>query len=393
MIKQNENSNTLILISLVFLIGYYFFPLISVLFLFVSMTTLNIRINYFYCFILLVFSLAPYISSKTGISYIGNDKAQYIDYIDNFTRGGFLEVIKFQPEVVSFGLLKILGAISNTNVVFFVYFFVSFALLFSAIYLIDRNLLPLFFLIFFASSYFLVLYGNVIRQGLALSFFLLSISQKGWKKYFLYTLAIFSHFSVLLFLIYLSLDNIKLKNKLVSICFLSFLAFFLSNLLLPMLSAVSVLGLNSFSHKALLYIGWGDYDISGSLMFVYGSLLLTCLLFFTENRFLTMNKLNSEIYQKLSNLLVFSFPLLIFLSSIPKIFERFFLYVAVIDFLFIAYFLCSLKVANLKLLVCTIITPFLFFLGLKRFHDTAWYFNDNAHLFLETNLYNLLSNF
>ncbi|MEI8674091.1 EpsG family protein [Pseudoalteromonas sp. Hal040] len=332
-----------------------------------------------------------YISSKTSFPYAGNDKAQYLEYIDYFSKGGFFNVISFQPEVVSFGLIKVLAFFFAPGTVILAFFVISFSLLFYSLERVDKKSALFFLLFFLGSSFFLLTYGNVIRQGLALGFLILSITYSGSKRYMIYIFAVFSHFSVLIFLPFILFGLKPLKRKVFLMSVFSLIAILFSAYLLQILTSLSILGFSSFSLKAELYLNWGDYDISQSLAFVGVGYVIAVIAFSFERKFLLEDDINSKAYSMLSSMLVFLFPLLLFLLSVPKIFERVLLYFAVFIMLYISFYITRIMQKELRAFLLGSVSLVLFFGCLIRFYSTPWFYFDNPEAFLGVDLFSLLT--
>ncbi|MEI8644249.1 EpsG family protein [Pseudoalteromonas sp. Hal056] len=234
-------------------------------------------------------------------------------------------------------------------------------------------------------------YGNVIRQGLALGFLILSITYSGSKRYMIYIFAVFSHFSVLIFLPFILFGLKPLKRKVFLMSVFSLIAILFSAYLLQILTSLSILGFSSFSLKAELYLNWGDYDISQSLAFVGVGYVIAVIAFSFERKFLLEDDINSKAYSMLSSMLVFLFPLLLFLLSVPKIFERVLLYFAVFIMLYISFYITRIMQKELRAFLLGSVSLVLFFGCLIRFYSTPWFYFDNPEAFLGVDLFSLLT--
>lgn len=371
--------------------GYLYSPLIFSLFLITLSVSFRGKVNNWFLFSLLLIPVSIYISSKTSFPYAGNDKAQYLEYIDYFSKGGFFNVISFQPEVVSFGLIKVLAFFFAPETVILAFFVISFSLLFYSLERVDKKSALFFLLFFLGSSFFLLTYGNVIRQGLALGFLILSITYSGTKRYMIYIFAVFSHFSVLIFLPFILFGLKPLKRKVFLMSVFSLIAILFSAYLLQILTSLSILGFSSFSLKAELYLNWGDYDISQSLAFVGVGYVIAVIAFSFERKFLLEDDINSKAYSMLSSMLVFLFPLLLFLLSVPKIFERVLLYFAVFIMLYISFYITRIMQKELRAFLLGSVSLVLFFGCLIRFYSTPWFYFDNPEAFLGVDLFSLLT--
>lgn len=190
------------------LISFYFLPYLSVvLFLFLLVivneltTDKTIKTYNLILFIILsaLLMVIPY-ATKT-LTPLMNDKGFYFGYMLDVKNQGITAWFK------SFSgndILSYLGlAISShlfgvSNEAFGFFFIISYIILIVAV----RNILAssvLIFLFMYIPQYnFQGLYGNIIRQGLGLSIFMLAISQENKRKYIYGVLAGMAHFSFII---------------------------------------------------------------------------------------------------------------------------------------------------------------------------------------------------
>jgi hypothetical protein len=335
--------------------------------------------------ILIIAIIAPFIALKTSLPYIGNDKFQYIGYVNNFDAGGFFEVISVHPEIISFGLMYLLSALDNKDVVFFVIFVISVFPLFIACYIFDKRSLPFFILLFFSSSIFLNLYGNLIRQGMALSFFSLVIFDRRRRaKYFWAVLTLFSHIPSIIILgcYFISAGLKKLSIKL--LFFLYLLAFLLSYLMPLILSTISFNSDSFVGNKSNLYLEWEGADISSTILTFY---VLLLSLFIAEALKLNTNFfLKNEAADRLWRMLIIMSVAFITVVQVPVIFNRYYLYFFTFSLLYLSFFILSIKDASIKILVVFPSVLLLMIMTFYRFYNADWFYMEVPSEFLLDNI-------
>jgi hypothetical protein len=375
------------------LLVFSFYPFITVLLLSALLSIYSARENdakwvygiFVTCFLLVV---GAYISLKTGAPDDGNDKLQYLLYVDSFRNNGFVELLLNHPEVVSFGLLYLLSFVSNDNLVFLIYFLLAFSVLYKSF---ERflYLFPLFMLIFASTTFFLNLYGNLIRQSLAFSFLLFFvIAAQGRFKYCSYVLAVFSHFSTLVFFpIVFAMKRegiLSLKFSLALLCS----AFLLSPLITQVFIAFADSSIDIVSNKSDIYTEW-DYSSSVSPIRVF--LLTVIILVFSRyipNAYsMKRNVELSMLYVRLYNVLIVMAAVLFLFLSLDKVFERLFFNYYIIWMVFVVCCMFVFLKINMRVICFCLLSFVLMFLVGLRFVNADWFYENNASAILFDNIF------
>lgn len=248
---------------------------------------------------------------------------------------------------------------SNPNIYLFINALISFSLLFYAYYKIINGskyyyLFPFIIFLILMTSTVVANYGNLLRQGLAISLVLMSISYMLEKKYrygYLFLiLALFSHKSTIIFFIiyfFVFYKEIKLKYYFFGIlATLPFIFFNLSDLIA-----------NNFFFLAEKI---NTYQDSSSRMLLYKSILLFLvalfLYLFFENKDYTYTF--DKIFKIYLSVLMFSFVFF----KIEIISGRLLYYPSILLPYFIFYFIFYFKQKNLYYFIVTILSTLYGFL-------------------------------
>ena len=240
---------------------------------------------------------------------------------------------------------------SNPNVYLFINAFVSFTLLFYAYYKIINGskyyyLFPFVIFLILMSSTVISNYANLLRQGLAISFVLMSIAymlEKNYKYGYLFLLlALFSHKSVIIFfIIYFFVFHTKIKLK-------KYLFALFASIPFLFLNVSTIIGSNFF----LLSEKFNAYQESNSTMLLYRVILLffiaLFLYIFLKNKYYTytFDKIFKIYISVLINSLIF--------FKIEIISGRLLYYASILLPYFIFYFLFYFKQKTLYFFVVTI---------------------------------------
>ena len=391
-IFRDKNSTEILVASLFsFLALFFYFPfLMAVLVLFAAtifaLIGKNNRWFLLLVVVLMTFVIGVYVASKSDYFVIGNDKYQYINYLELFRSGGFFDLVAMHPEFVSFGFLNILSFFESDNFVFFIYYCFSFLVLCSS-FLNYERVLPLFIFILISTSVFYLMYGNVIRQSLAISFFVFSVLRQDRLRYVAFALAFFSHMSVFFLLPVLFIK--KNENKMAFLSYLvlllgSFICFLGSDYIYTILSFV---GIESLENKADLYEDFGrtNGDSSIRTLFVSG-ILLFVLSYVSGKQFV---KIDKE-YVWLEKIVMVSFFIMVSLVSMDKIFERTFPYFYFVFILYFSYFLVYMKKGKEVYFLIFVFLVFLVYVVCARIGSMQWFYDDNSMLFYTSNLSRVL---
>ena len=340
---------------------------------------------------LVVLVLVPYVALKTSLPYLGNDKFQYIGYMDIFRNGGFWDVISIHPEIVSFGLIYLTSIFENNNLAFSVIFIGSISMFLYALSLFDKRSIPFFLLLLLSSSIFLNLFGNLIRQGLALAFCSLVFFEKRERMRYLWCiLAIFSHIPSVIILACFFLGS-RIKNlSVLSLIFIYLISYLISHVVPSLLESMSFASEGVIEKKAMLYSNWEDIDTSSSMnTFV----LLSVVILFIEilsikfNVFIFTNK-KATLY----NIIVLLGVVLLITSQLDKVFERYYLYYFIFSIFYISYALYSIRYELVKRLITTLLACLLVIGSLYRFQSSSWFYMETPIKYLSDNLITIYMN-
>lgn len=354
-------------------------------------------INYIVIAVSLI-TISCFIASKTDANIIGNDRYQYFNYIHSFTLGSFFEVIKIQPEIFSFGLLNVLAVfLGISNWVFYFFFLISFSILLLGVIRLDYKILPLFILTFLCTTAFYVLYGNIIRQGLAASFLVLAYFSKGNSRNILTISMLFSHSAFLSFIPILffekKISNYINNNKWYLIVVI-FIACNILTFIFPyFFEMLSHIGIESFKKKVELYINWEVYDVFGARI---SFLIIACLTFFLNYLDEKTNIFDRDYQQdrkKIALAVNYILCLVALVSSNAVIFNRFY---SVLLLFFILYFwfcIFCLKYKNIKNYIIIASAASLLILNMLSISKHKLYYNDNPLNILHDNIFILFSMF
>lgn len=191
--------------------------------------------------------------------------------------------------------------------------------------------------LFVLTSTFILLFTNVVRQGLALSFMLVLIGCLIHKRYIssvlIAVLAVFSHFSAIVFILAVVIAFlIPLSSR-------SYLFLSIALPVLPIVGGVALSFLASFGGVLSKIDAFSDKEYSNTLVYVKGAVLYLCLLLFIFAKlrrgdvpFLSRFRFLSDVYLYLVSVTFLCFPVLL-LSS------RFLYYAgAMLPIMFVATF-------------------------------------------------------
>ncbi|WP_223502778.1 EpsG family protein [Pseudomonas sp. BF-R-24] len=299
--------------------------------------------------------LTPYISTKTGLAIAGNDKKLYLEFMYQFLRSDFLQSISTQPEFVSFFIIKVAAQLFGpSDEAFALIFLVSFTLLAIGAIRINQRASLAFMLFFLSSSVFFNVFGNTIRQGLALSFIFIVISEQSRRKYLFMLLAIFSHFSAFALAPYILIRGLilrlSLKSTVLFFC-CSYIAGFTVSYVMNMFS----FSWEYLEKKRSLYVDLVSEE-SGIAKITF-FVILAIVLF-------TRTKLGSRLAQKaqktttkeitaldsLYALTAYISLLLFFVMQITDFFARYYLYFLVISVFYISIYIYTRKSNTIRVL-------------------------------------------
>lgn len=159
------------------LVAFLFFPLLGTMAALSGVVVAQLKrrdfnVPVFLAAALFVLSFGPLIALKLPTDILGNDKAQYIEFMKGMISSGVGDYLETQPEYVSMMALYMSGLVFGVNdFAFFVMFAFSISALIFVVGRVERRALPLFLIVLVSSSAFFGSYGNLIRQAMAFPFF------------------------------------------------------------------------------------------------------------------------------------------------------------------------------------------------------------------------------
>ena len=348
----------------------------------------------YFLVILLLLIMGTFIATKTSLQIIGNDKFQYIGYLQMFRQGLFIDIVSLQPEIVSFGILNILqNFVGINNWTFYLYFVISLLPLVYGIAKLDSKVLPIFILTYVACSAFYTLYGNIIRQGLAAGFLVFAFSNAGYKKHSAVSLMLFSHMSFILFLplLYMpsTISNTSNRKILLTALFCFIASFACSLAFESIFSLLSNVGIHSVSSKVELYLGWGEYDVREVIKSTSIIVFFTCTLIHIDSKGYLFNDESKRLRKQLSIAVCYILSISIFTSSNPVIFNRFY---SVLLIFFIWYFwecIYSLKISHVKTLLVVTSALLLVIINYLLIGSHDWYYQGAPLSIFDDNFYEM----
>lgn len=322
--------------------------------LYLAMSEKNARLIVLLIITLAALVLTPYISTKSGWAIAGNDKKLYLEFMYQFLRSDFLQSVATQPEFVSFFLIKISAELFGpSNDAFALIFLVSFILLAIGAIRTHQRASLAFLLFFLSSSVFFNVYGNTIRQGLALSFMFIVISENSRRKYVFMLLSIFSHFSAFALAPYLLTRNIILKLSLkTTLLFFgcSYAAGFTISLIMNMFS----FSWEYLEKKRTLYVDFisDETGVAKITFFIILAIVLfskseLCSRLAQKSRNVTAKE--NYALESLFALTIYLSLLLFFVMQITDFFARYYLYFLVISVFYISVYIYTRKSNSLRI--------------------------------------------
>ncbi|MGQ6471587.1 EpsG family protein [Serratia sp. IR-2025] len=212
--EQAYSSVQWLLLGAVAITGVWFAPYLSLVICsgliaaFMLLRQQPDRVLNLTAFLLLTVISAVPLATK-NLEPVMNDKVNYylemqqysgyglMDWLAQFSGTDFVSHLLFKLTATWFGV---------GNGAFAAFFLISFSLLALGVYRLSRTYFAVILFLFCCQYNFQGLYGNLLRQGLALSFLVLAVSEQHRGRMLLWiVMASFSHFSAFLFLPYLLL--------------------------------------------------------------------------------------------------------------------------------------------------------------------------------------------
>lgn len=393
-----KSSTAIIKIIPFFLLAAFVFMPFAVLWIFIAGTAFYAAISNtrpkklaILIFSLLVILLTPYMATKTGLSVVGNDKLQYTDFMYGLVNGNLFQIELGHPEIVSFTLLKISAELFGpSNEAFATFFAISFIIFLIGIYRTDPRASLTFIMLFLSSSVFFNIYGNGIRQGLALSLFLVFISEIKTKKYFFLTLALLSHLSIGALLPYIFLRRIivGLDNKRVlAVCAASYLSGYA---VMPLMEGFSS-SWGYLERKRTLYMNYISSETG--IAKVTFLLLLTIVILTKSSFFRKLIKQNSRLSTKqqfaldsLYSVTIYLSFLLFFVMQVMDFFARYYMYYLVFCVFYITVFIYNLDNTRYRAIGTFLIIVFSTASLIKSFLNFSLFYCGNSNEFLTDNI-------
>lgn len=282
----------------------------------------NKLFQYFQVFIY-IFIVVLFIALRNIIP--GSDTATYIEYFhyyDGFDTI-FNSYFSWKGDFFFFFLGWFIKLFTKSDFIYiFLLDFMAIYLLFFAYYRIlntfsiNKNTFSILIFFVFITSSFIFLYANVIRQGLAISIILLSISYLIEKRtkigIFYFILAIFTHKSSFIFLpIFIIVFHYNIKW--LTLFFILGISFLVGKL--ELISKIADFNILFVSDKILGYQGVEQVNID-----------IKILLLFINFIYLSISINKNVIYDVLFKIWVLLFSIILFSSEIEKFASRLILY-------------------------------------------------------------------
>jgi hypothetical protein len=346
---------------------FMFFPFLTLCLVLSILVLLSVKYesgraaNLFFCLLSAVV-LAPLIATKLPLDRLGNDKSQYLSFMNIMGASGVQEFLKVQPELLSFSAIFLAWKLTGpTDVAFFLLFVVFFLLALLAVWRADYRAVPLFLIITLASSAFYSSYGNVIRQAMAFPFIFLLVQEKKRKYILMFAfLAAIAHIPSLMVTMPYVLYRFFGRLVIWLIGILSGIIFIFSKFFVQGLSVLGGDGGGYLSKKAEIYTNWDSFS-------VIGIVTMTLAIFLVNNvvwkRVLGNHKFDDKsigrglVYQ----LLCFSnfclFPIFATLS-LSKVVERVYIYFFVISIFYLSVAIPKIRSDMWKFVACLAIVAY-----------------------------------
>lgn len=306
-------------------------------------------------------------------------------------QGRFSDLLSVQPEVVSFGIFALFSFIEEPNWFFFVYFSLSLFFLYWGLYFFDNKSLCLFLLLFLSSSFFLLTYGNVIRQGLSISFMICVLGSYGINRLKYILLSMFSHFSSFFLIVNVFIEKYWLRPKVWQVLFLSLISYILGKYIQEILFLFSSFSSAYISNKSELYSNWHGYDISSSIITFLIMFCMKLIIWIYSGFLFIFDETEDKKRIVLFKVLVILSSILLLTIDVPKIFERFYIYYYVLFFLYLSFHIVRMKFRRFNSLTVTSISILLSLLVIKRFSSTPWFYLDRPMDFLNDTIFVMYS--
>lgn len=286
-----------------------------------------------------------FIATKDSNYLLGNDKSQYIEYMQSFLDGHFWSTVQSQPEIVSYGIINFIAHLTGvSNSSFAIIFLISILILIFSLYrLTDGASIPIICLIL--SSFVLYsTYGNVIRQSIAVSFLFLALSVSKQKRAFALALVFLSHLSSIIFAPFFIFKNKieKLQSNIMYVILMSAMAYCVGNFVISHLSDGLFSSFVYVDNKVELYSQWEEYDTTKSITMSFLLFFISCV---SRSKIIKMPaSINTtpKILNTLNELWLFSNYIFLFLmlcSPISKVFDRIYIYYYLVAFTYLILFL------------------------------------------------------
>ena len=332
-------------------------------FLIFAYRSTSARITGTIALILLSTMFMVFIATKDSNYLLGNDKSQYIEYMQSFLDGQFWNTVQNQPEIISYGIINLITnftGVSNSS--FAILFLISILILIFSLYrLTEGASVPIICLVL--SSFVLyTTYGNVIRQSIAVSFLFLALSVSKQKRTIALVLVFLSHLSSIIFAPFFIFKNKieKLQSNITYVILISGIAYCVGSFVIGHLSD----GLfNSFvyvDNKVELYSQWEEYDTTKSITMSFLLFFVSCVSRSKKIKMPAGINTSPKILNTLNELWLFSNYIFFFLmlsSPISKVFDRIYIYYYLIAFTYLILFLqtranIQIRIISAILLIC-----------------------------------------
>lgn len=292
-----------------------------------------------------VIALGPLVALKLPIQDGGNDKLQYLEFMQTMHASGIEQYMARQPEFLSFASLYIASTLGgSTDLAFLLIFIAFFSALLVVIWRERYEAIPVFLILLISSSSFFGTYGNVIRQAMAFPFmFLMIFARTRTRSAWFTALAGLAHIPSLIVCLPYLLYRYMGKHAIWPLLAVTGCAL--------LVSKVSPGLFNSFgsddsylSTKVNLYSTWDTYSIVGIATLAAAIFLLSNVLWRIKRPAESVAVTGTQRAAQ-SCLITLNFAALALIATyaFPKVFERIYIYFFVVALMYLSLMMVRTK--------------------------------------------------
>ncbi|WP_343869524.1 EpsG family protein [Tatumella terrea] len=341
------------------LFSFLFLPYVTVIvalsfsvifFLLPNKVYINEKIIIFLFFVVMFLVSDLFIATKTLNPFM-NDKVNYWIYMKRFYGTGWYDwIVNYKGyDIFSYFMFKLSSDLFGyDNLAFSFFYFVSFAFIFIGGYRLIGKPIVLAMFMFIPQYNYEGLYGNLLRQSLALSIFIFALSNKSLYKRVLFGfLAFLSHFSYLIYIPLLYFFK-KIKTIRTHTCFVIYLlSYLIGGFVFPVFMSY-LGGLNTFF---LSRVDAYDAGVFGND--IHRKIFVTsifCIAIEVLNLF--KNKLLKEgidVLDKIRNCAIYTICIFLLTISFQEVANRYSVNIMAFFMLYVSFYAFHLKEPVLRL--------------------------------------------